>query len=1325
MEWLRIHKAQTRVWFIQKMKGEPYHWGSSCQYPNTTYFQEDCQSFQVGLVVHGSPEATGTVLIKTARISGPTVLPRDPQRRIFLFDFGPPEQELEDEFSPVNEFSTYTPEKGYGWIIPEAEKIWYERDGIPNLDDAAIAAHGLPAIPKDQEGWYQDFVRKAYWLEVNDKKLFYSTSHGWDYVEFFKKYLDLKTPLERDFVGMARPYHFAPDPLHQRDIEERPGWIYIDDDLSAEFYVDLPNGRYNLILGVGYSSSTFGGSDSSHFNVEVQGKVRKQDPSSYWLRPQQNPIRDVPVTDGRMKIRLFCDVRKAMDTFSNHNIGVGWMINYLLILPAEDQELMGQWEWKIIKRRGEIIRRVTFVPGDPAHTRNEGNFLSINGKPFYFHKLLNNYHPGATQHYAYYCLNDILSGNHPIGGSAHFFRNDWEKLSYSDDYPWQSIDQLNMTYTWGYLSSLQHNGILSFVPHAASGEGSPTVDARGRSNRYNIQPPLNSALGKEIQKEAYTMMSNQLRQHPAVGVHFIYEELWHPDEAGYDDQSLLQYRGWLERRYGTIVRLNEEWGRKYPSFDDIVQPQQGRNEWWEYTPEFVEFRKFRGWAQREMVRSACDLVRRLEPEHYSWGAKGDFGTQSWYTGEFLDGFGWYTPYVAASVARHFHRTAIAGGYQLNCEHAYVDGRRQADHKAGPRQYLGRDEADSVYAYLISSVFKGVKGFFSEWYEDGTCHAFHRTSLIKEGAAKHQIKRWTGELAFYEPPAFDGPPVNMDRNALYASAANQMLFRLAPLWLPAKPPAPKVLFPTTEPSFFLDFLSGERPYADFETVAMRILRSTTLPADFVSMSAVKDLSAYQLIIIGDTAQAIPRAEAQRIREFVRKGGKLILVGAGGFSEETQPRRCWKKPDEVYPLEEFAELGGYRLVGQGPWNIPWEKVEARFVHSEVAPEIAEGTRLGQYNINFYYEPGPGSRVFLKGRLPKEGKDVALGLLSPGGNVAVVNFPPKEAADELVRPLARWFRKLTDRWQIDGRVSLAGADDAWDLYAGYLEGDGYTLATACNLSGRDERQLSLRLGTLPPGEYAVTEVTGAHPDFMKKSDGGLRLRPDPAACRPKIDHHMSAEQLARQGIPCRVRPLQAQVFLIRPAAAKTWVSIWKPSLQGFVQRPVTIAYGTAPGEKPAAEAIRAAMAPLGVGAKLVAAGDVKRSKIRHEVRIDPLKTDPAYREDMSTWYLVDSFDNEVVDTTSNLILVGSGETNALVGHLGKPGSFAYDKMLEKIGPDYPGPGRGVIGTVESINSAVLDLRSQSRDAIIAGGSDAAGTQAAVDELIRLLRENVNLRR
>jgi hypothetical protein len=1312
MDWLRVHKEGARVWFMQKLRKDPYAWACIANYPRTTYFQEDCETFKVALVIRGGPDAAGTVNVKAMKVSGNAVKPRESGRQVFLFDFGPVTQELEDDFVGVSEFTRYSPKTGYGWIVPEPEKVIYDEEAIPQMSDEEIRRLGFQPIPQAHEGWFIHFLRQSYWMQANDKKLFYASSHGNDYVEFFRQWLDLKTPLERDFVGMARPLHFGADPLYQKDVEERRGSIYIDDDLAAEFAVDLPNGQYNVILGVGFTGSLMAG---DAFNVEIEGRVRRQGLGPNWRRPCQFPVRNVQVEDGQMNLRFFCDCRKAMDKYANEKIGIGWMINYLVILPADQRELMNQWEWRIIRRRGEIIRRVTFVKGDPAVVRNEGGFLSHNGKPFYLLKLMNNYVPGDTDHVGYYALANNLSAFQATSGSQHFFKPDWEKLSYSDDYPWDAVDRMNMAYTWGCLTTLHDETILSFVPLAVSGEGTPTADSRGRRNPYNVQPPLNSALGHEIQKEAYTMMSNQFATHPALGGHFIYEELWHPDDLGYDDQSLIQYWEWLRRRYSTVEALNAEWGAGYAAFEDILQPTQGKKEFWQHTPQFVNFRKFRGWAQREMVRSACDLVHAHEPGHFAYGAKGDFGTQSWYPAEFLDMFGWYEPYVAASAARTFGRAALSGGYMLPCEHCYLDGRRQFDHKPGPRRYLGREETAAVYNKVVSSVFKGSKGFFNEWYSDGLQHIFHRTTLIADKGPKFAIKHWTGQIAFFEPEGYEGAPVTLDRGPLFASAANKMLYRLGPLWLPARPLQPRVLVPTTEASFFLDFLSP-KPYADFESVTLRLLRSVDLPADFIALTAVKDLSPYKLIIIGDECQSIARPDAERIARWVRAGGKLILVNGGGFSDDARPRRYRPNTGEVYPLEAFSEIGGYTLQAANPWHMPIKQVTVSFVAGDLAPDVADGAVLETRDLTCTYTAKPSSKVFLRGKL-QDGKTVDLGLVSGDGNVAVIDFPPKGAKDESVRPLAKVFRNLVLRWGIDDRVTLGGSTDDWDLYAGCLEGDGYWLAAVSNQSPQESRRLNLRLKLLPPGQYAVMDVTGDRPDLEKKADGGWTLKTDPAARASKILHQLSAQEIAEPGIPAEVAAGQASVYLIRPMDEKVWVSIWPPMLKTFVRQNPVIAYGNAAEDKAGAEAVRDALAKVGATAAVMAAAEVRKKKLHHEVRISPDHVNKTYREDTSKWYLVDTFDNEVVDTESPMILVGSQDSNPLVAHLNKDGTFAMDKALEKVSAAYPGPGRGVISTVEAVNFAVYDMRSQARDAVVAGGSDAAGTRAAVDELIRLI--------
>jgi hypothetical protein len=1340
-EWLRLHKADTKVWFLQKARDQAYGWGIA-NYPPLD-FHEDCEAFNIGFAVHCDDEAAGTVSIKAMKVSGATVLPRDKARKVFVMDFGPVGQETEEDFIPVNEYTMYTPAKGYGWVIPEMEKV--HRGALPAMSDEEIAAAGFQPIPAGLEAWYSGFLRNIYWMQLHDKKLFYSGSNGNSYIEFFKKWLDLNTPLERDFVGMARSYGFASNYLYTKDVEERRGSIYIDDDLSADFVVDVPNGTYNVIMGVGQCGSLVGG--VSAMCVDINGRVRKEGIQSDYRRCHQIPMRNIQVENGKMDFRFFADVRKCMDPYANDKLNLGWAVNYLVILPNEEKELMNQWEWKIIKRRGEIIRRVTFVEGQPAISRNEplsedtkASFISLDGKPFYYHKLQYNHGKGDTEYVSYYCLANMLTSGHSTQGSDHFFKPDWEKLSYSDDYPWDLVDEMNVSYTWKCLTSLVQLNVLSFVPHSAQGEGTPTMDSRGRRNPYNIQPPLNSALGKEIQKEALTMISNQIGLHPAQLDNYIYEELWHPEEQGFDEQSLIQFGSWLARKYGTIGNLNKEWKRSYKSFDEIGPPEPYKKEWFDFDPEWVDFRKFRAWAQQQTVKNACDTCKVLEPNLITFGTKGDFGTQSWYPGEFLDMFGWYTADVAASVARNFQKAAVCGGYLLECEYAYLDGRKQFDHKPGPRQYLGRDEVNTIYNKLLSSVFKGAKGFWSEWYSDAMCHCFHRTDMIKTLGPQYKVIHWTGQLAFYEPGAYEGPPVNMERGAIYASCANQMLYRLSPLWLPAQPLRPRVLVPTVEPSFFLN-LVGPLPYADFDQVAMRLLKASNIPADFMNLPATKDLSPYKLIVLGDCSQTISKADAQRIRKFVAGGGKLILMNGGGFCDDTLPHRYGSTPssppggakDAVYPLEEFADLGGYNIVMGNAYHMPLGKLSVSFAKTDIAPEIPDGQAVGEWDTNFYYTAKEGSKVFLKGKLlapgAKEPKDVAVGIISKAGNVAVIQMPPKVAGAVAgsagqsgvdptpARPISRFFRKLIDSWQIDDRIRIAGPDDEWDAYSGLLEGNGYWLACACNLSLDKRQKMALKIKALPPGDYTVEDVTGDKPDLRKKEDGGIRLKSEAASRRVKIDYTLSAQQLADGAIAADIAPMQARAYLIRPAGHKVWTSIWRPSLAGFARRPITIAYGKGAADKTGADAIAAALARVGVKASLTPAAEVKKKKLHEEIRVKADGSAIAPQETRDKWYVVDVFDNEVVDSDNNIILVGNEDTNDLLKHLGKDGTFAYDKVLEKVNANFPGPGRGIIGTIECINSATYDPRSQSRDALVVGGSDDAGTTAAVNEMVDLI--------
>ena len=115
--------------------------------------------------------------------------------------------------------------------------------------------------------------------------------------------------------------------------------------------------------------------------------------------------------------------------------------------------------------------------------------------------------------------------------------------------------------------------------------------------------------------------------------------------------------------------------------------------------------------------------------------------------------------------------------------------------------------------------------------------------------------------------------------------------------------------------------------------------------------------------------------------------------------------------------------------------------------------------------------------------------------------------------------------------------------------------------------------------------------------------------------------------------------------------------------------------------------------------------------------MKTRAVKNEVVITGFTVAEFISTPLDVNSNLILIGSEATNPVIAKLGAEGTFCFDKVLMKVDAAFPGPGRGVIQAVESVSNEAYDSTTNSRDAIILGGSDAAGAKLAVHRFLDLI--------
>ena len=242
------------------------------------------------------------------------------------------------------------------------------------------------------------------------KKCSIHGSHGGDYVDFFQKMARPQNTSQRISSACQNPTPSAWHTLYQKDVEERRGSVYIDDDLSADSSLTCPTGS-NTHPRRRLHRLPHDRAEGLHLQRRNQRTRPQEGPRIESRRCSQSPSAASTSRYGQLSIRFFADTRKAMDKYYNHLVGTGWMINLHADPSRRRQrahEPMGAG--RSSSARGDIIRRVAFVKGDPAvrpQTKpispaaaapnkpaepDRTGFLTLNGRPLYFLKLLNNYH---------------------------------------------------------------------------------------------------------------------------------------------------------------------------------------------------------------------------------------------------------------------------------------------------------------------------------------------------------------------------------------------------------------------------------------------------------------------------------------------------------------------------------------------------------------------------------------------------------------------------------------------------------------------------------------------------------------------------------------------------------------------------------------------------------------------------------------------------------------------------------------------------------------------------------------------------------------------
>ena len=181
-----------------------------------------------------------------------------------------------------------------------------------------------------------------------------------------------------------------------------------------------------------------------------------------------------------------------------------------------------------------------------------------------------------------------------------------------------------------------------------------------------------------------------------------------------------------------------------------------------------------------------------------------------------------------------------------------------------------------------------------------------------------------------------------------------------------------------------------------------------------------------------------------------------------------------------------------------------------------------------------------------------------------------------------------------------------------------------------------------------------------------------------------------------------------MIRPAGGNVWLNAGADSLRSYLQKDkeikVVIGQNCSQKARSQVDRLLALLARKGVSATVVNDDAVNTRVVEGRLQDDD--------------YVLATYRHEVIDTETDLLLIGNPEENLLTRHLHGAGNYVYCKVPEMISARYPGKDRGVIQIAECVNHISYDATDKARDAIILAGSNDRGTERALDRFIELLQ-------
>ncbi|MFB3893666.1 MAG: beta-galactosidase [Phycisphaerae bacterium] len=1067
-----------------------------------------------------------------------------------------------------------------------------------------------------------------------------------------------------------------------------------DDPIPATFIVDLPDGEYLAYLGLGDPKvSNF---QYAPFKVSFNGQARIDLVAPGAVAERR--VDDIKVEGGKLKITF----EALPDKCNRHpypwNKFVAWEANFLILAPKADKDAFDK-EIAATKDKRANAYWDNFPKGRPPKCQVVDGYIVKDGKPFF--RLL--WHGWGWDElvggYRFYCLTNTINNStmRPFLSFDQYPDDNYRKLALEKVRLPDFINQANRAYSFGYLVNTysEWTKVLPGCYRDPKKYEGDDIDVRGKTTQW--EPAVWGKGAMEWASRVHTVEAEHTERHPAVTSHEIIEEYWLVP-GGYSEPSKTKYRDWLKSRYGDIAKLNVEWGTAYGDFKEIDPPKKA-DTYSQLTANHSAFDTWKRLHNVEMVKLGYEAVKKLNPDILVAGGKGVAGTACYDYGQWVDVLHWYSGWnmAAARAATDKWNHVLCPVYVNPCGLHKVRG----GVPVGTDPFYERYRL-APYSEMLTKVFEGSRAIFNEDYVSSP--DFHYYHYTKQWKGKKHEGTLGGALEFTTD---DLPDVYVEPKTLQLARFNQMMYRLAPVVLPTKLPSAQIALLHTPESFYLFDSMGvySQCMASFERLCQMLhVRHDVLHAADLEANIGK----YKVLVLTAAAECVTPQQAQAIRKFHDGGGTLVLLdGALNLDSRT--------------LQHAQFLDDFRKdLGIVPKRLTKPGEQMLTAAGKFTPTAGQGKQLKSVKENpqapCAYETSAGQTA-----LAKIGDDAVM-IATASGRCFVMTNGAIRKSSKSGEPLdANWLALFRDVFTAAGvkpELSVEGGPNPERVTAGVMSGKDasgapYWVVGLANFN-RDAQDLRVKIDCLPQRDgqheaaldkYDVIDLTGERPIIAKDDKGGNHLATDTEMRQAKVlAAGGSPGELAAKGLDIKVEGLMGRVLVIRPAGLKVIVDAPAYTFKAMAKDVVIVpGDGLGAAGKTHAENVAKAIIAAGGKATVAAEADIKKAKTHYEIKVDGV--------------LLETFDNEPLVTEKNLVLIGSAATNGLVKHLEAPRTFTYDKVLEKVTAAHPGPGRGVLALVDSVSDCAFDATDKSRDAILVGGSDDAGTAAAVTRLVEIL--------